>query len=120
MLLMVDHYVIPKLKVDLCEDERQELNDTQVRNIWRKSKVSLSALYVHYANLEAAGAITGRSHNEVALEMTQISTGEFEKFARDFEICPQFFSRVELAKIFRAVNRGEGADDNANNIDYDE
>ena len=120
MLLMVDHYIIPRLEVDLCSEERKQLADPQVKSLWRKSRVSLQTLYDHYANMELAGAIAGRSYAEIGLEMVQISVGEFDKFCRDFEISPVFFSRVELAKLFRTVNRGEAADGNSNNADFDE
>mgnify|MGYP003315691258 CR=1 FL=1 len=63
---------------------------------------------------------------EITAELVEMSTVELEKLCREFDIVPLFFSRIEMAKIFRLVNRqgGEGgaglADDNQNNICWEE
>ena len=46
-----------------------------------------------------------RTKEELLAEMEEMSLGEIIKFAQDFAIVPQKISVLQLAQVFRIVNR---------------
>jgi len=120
MLTLVDKFILPKMKIIDSEMEGKALREIEVAQIWRQSGKPIRDLYNHWASGDNAMGVQGRSAAEQLLEMTEMSLNEFISFARAFDLIPNVASIYQIGFLFREVNRSEVADDNVNDLSFEE
>eukprot|EP00232_Nephroselmis_pyriformis_P025736 CAMPEP_0182852388 /NCGR_PEP_ID=MMETSP0034_2-20130328/135_1 /TAXON_ID=156128 /ORGANISM="Nephroselmis pyriformis, Strain CCMP717" /LENGTH=364 /DNA_ID=CAMNT_0024983093 /DNA_START=221 /DNA_END=1311 /DNA_ORIENTATION=- len=82
----------------------------------------LRAVFEFYAATSVAGF--GRSDAKMSSHIQKsfhtMEWDEFHRFATNFQLCPQIFSRGHLMQIFVAANAGEAADQDDTEMSFEE
>jgi sugar lactone lactonase YvrE len=94
-------YVLPNAGKVILDPSPDELSERAVITLWSKHEQSLHKIFIHYATSKR----TLREATDWTAHLRGLNTlniEEFYNFAKDFEIFPNFGSKIQLSRIFQS------------------
>jgi len=105
MLRLAEEYVIPMARPDDRLEEWKALQHPRVSTLWRNSHSSMKVVFDWYARSGGMKGSDDQTSAAPSTEMEQMSLSELIRFCTDYALVPELCSVLQLAQMFRIVNR---------------
>eukprot|EP01027_Heterolobosea_sp_BB2_P012019 GEZU01017440.1.p1 GENE.GEZU01017440.1~~GEZU01017440.1.p1 ORF type:complete len:261 (+),score=61.98 GEZU01017440.1:546-1328(+) len=112
------HYILPHAQREQSRQMSQiraPLEQDIIEEM-KKFDAPLRKIFVKYSRVEAVKG----SVEAIASANTSLSSQELIKLCHDFDVCPDLLNISDVIDLFRASNFGHSADDQENELSYEE